>query len=241
MWICGHVNHVIVIQSRKSKSVVYLECGKDLVDILLDVLTKPLWELLKLLRDALSSDTKNGVLTLYANHGFIHTVGGQRIGCPNLAYAMIYVVVIVSTRRGRSEEVTSCGMSGTPTIPMECSLLAELQQAARTILGISKTLKEGHVQSVLGAIQLLADQEPVLQKLINLQIAPAESSGCICDLPVEENPDPEWPSRGESKDPLDALAAEFERYYGLTHNGRALENGGRWLHRASDSSCDSSD
>ncbi|KAL3678509.1 hypothetical protein R1sor_021465 [Riccia sorocarpa] len=59
---------VKVVRSRKSKSVLYLECGKDLVNILLRVLTKPLRELLKLLSDAgLSSEMKNGVFNLYAN------------------------------------------------------------------------------------------------------------------------------------------------------------------------------
>ncbi|KAL3678506.1 hypothetical protein R1sor_021462 [Riccia sorocarpa] len=57
-----------VLWSRKSKSVLYLECGKDFLDILLSLLITPLGAVLKLLEEeGLLSDIKNGQFVMYAS------------------------------------------------------------------------------------------------------------------------------------------------------------------------------
>ncbi|KAL2609985.1 hypothetical protein R1flu_028558 [Riccia fluitans] len=63
-------NHlkVMVLVSRKSKSVLYIECGKDFVDILLSILVISVGAILKRLEDAgLSTDVKNGLFMMYAS------------------------------------------------------------------------------------------------------------------------------------------------------------------------------
>ncbi|KAL3678503.1 hypothetical protein R1sor_021459 [Riccia sorocarpa] len=59
---------VMVLVSRKSKSVLYIECGKDFVDILLSILIIPVGAILKRLDDAgLSTEVKNGLFMIYAS------------------------------------------------------------------------------------------------------------------------------------------------------------------------------
>ncbi|KAL3678510.1 hypothetical protein R1sor_021466 [Riccia sorocarpa] len=59
---------VMVLRSRYSKRVLYLECGKDFLDMLLRFLTKPIRDVLKLLDDGgLLSDANKGLLSMYTS------------------------------------------------------------------------------------------------------------------------------------------------------------------------------
>ncbi|KAL3678504.1 hypothetical protein R1sor_021460 [Riccia sorocarpa] len=70
---------VMVLVSRKSNSVLYIECGKDFVDILISILIIPAGAVLKRLEDAgLTTEVKNGLFMMYASlkslEGFTLTV-----------------------------------------------------------------------------------------------------------------------------------------------------------------------
>ncbi|KAL3698057.1 hypothetical protein R1sor_012133 [Riccia sorocarpa] len=121
-----------------------------------------------------------------------------------------------------------------------CSI-EDVKNLLRSSLATSSLLFSIEVNTL--AIGFLDREQERLQRVIDEQAALPE------DLPVEPNPDPEWPAMRQSEqqaefvadDDLDGRAAEFERWQGLTHNGRASENGGRWLERNNHSESDSSD
>ncbi|KAL3678505.1 hypothetical protein R1sor_021461 [Riccia sorocarpa] len=57
-----------VLWSRKSRSVLYLECGKDFLDILLSIFITPVGAILNMLEEeGLSVDIKHGQFVMYAS------------------------------------------------------------------------------------------------------------------------------------------------------------------------------